>query len=65
MKQTRRKNEKTVVPWEKSATKLSLNEELSIEHLRRGVERSSWDRHVNLIRSSNGVACKNMRKVAT
>ena len=43
-------------PWEQSATELCFNEELGVEHLWGGIERSSRDTRVHMISSSNSMA---------
>lgn len=42
--------------WEESPTKLNFDENLSIEFERSRVERSSWDRGIDVVCSSNRVA---------
>ena len=43
------------LPWEGNTLQLSLNEELAIEKLGSGIERSPRDAGVNIVLSGNGM----------
>ena len=46
------------IPWEESSAELSLDEELSIETSRSGVEGCAWDRRVDEIGGGDRVTVR-------